>query len=193
MKQFKYLFIMLTGLFAACDYPGDDQSNLVYYDDYMDSSKFEYNGTWSIDEEEINDGQMFMDSTFFTLRLMPCEDLLTRMMPERKVENVGYADVFVIYDLATQSEQALYFNIRQSAIPVRAVIDGEERIVDIAIGRYHGLSTGATATYSKLSGVYKFVFPITGYDIYDTERETLLETADKTVELTFTTAKRVYK
>lgn len=190
MKQFRCLFIMLAALFISCDYPSDDQSNLVYNDEYTGSSKLVYNGVWSIDEEDINEGIFSMDSTLFTLRLMPSEQLLKRLMPERKVENVGYADIFVIYELVGESEQALYFNIGQSAIPVHAVIDGEERIVDFAIGRYNGFSVGATATYSKLSGVYKFVFPITGYDIYDAERETLIETAEKAAELTFVTTKK---
>jgi len=186
------LFLLPVMLFTSCI---GDSGDMEWIEDMnsVASDTYGYEGVWSIDDEAVSTGYMYLDSTFFTLRLMPCDVVMSQMMTGHKVENAGKADVTVACELVAQSEQALYFNINKHSFKIHANVDGEERIVDLLVGQYSGFSVGATATYSKLSDVYKVVFPITGYNIYDTEHETLFETDNKTLELTFTTTKRVYK
>lgn len=189
MKRTIYLMLMVVvAMLASCSL-GDDENDVQHEPQTDAASVQSYDGTWSIDGKTCGSGTMLLDSANFVLTPMPCQAILNAVMPDSDVSDVGEADYVSAYDITGYSEQALYFGIRKPSVSVGATIDGTRRDVNLLVGWYGAFFVGASATYSRLSGVYKVTLPVSGYEVYEKNSDTLVATGDASVELTFVTKK----
>jgi len=189
-KILRYIFILTSILWLyGCNTDDDGVDELNNTDTYYSSQRV-YSGTWSIDAATLGNAYILADSTTFTITPLPCSSILARLLPDRTIDNVVETDYSAAYDITAATDQAIYFNIRKPALTITANIDGVQRKVDVRVGTGWGLAIGATATYSKLSDVFKLVIPLSGCDIRDVESDELIDTSNETAELTFQTTKR---
>lgn len=190
MKLYKLLCLFLVlGIFSACS-----EDDATTYNDIMSdaagTSSSLYEGTWSIDGTNISTSELLQNESTFVIINTPYTALLGVLMPEKTISEVKDEAFSAAYDITGYSDQALYFNINKPTITLTANIDGVQRNVELMIGTFFGFNTGATATYSKLSDVFKIDIPISGYNVYDAESEELIESQSKAAELVFLTTKR---
>lgn len=190
MRPLRYLAVaVLMACLCGC-FSDDEDAYLMNGAIYGNASETVYDGAWSVDGESAGSASMSLDSAMFTITPLPCRAILARLLPDRSIENVVETGYSAAYDIAAYSEQAVYFNIMKPSLAITADIDGARRRVDVNVGTYAGFAIGATATYSKLSDVYKIVMPICGCDIYDAESEEVVETSGVSAELVFLTTNR---
>jgi len=182
--------MVFCALLVACSV-GDEESGMQNDENLAANGEMVYEGVWCIDGSVCSTSTMTLNDTYFVLGTMPCGDLLRHIMPDNDVKGVTDDDYSASWDMVGYTEQALYYNIGKPSLVISATIDGVKCEVNVLIGQYNGFYVGASATYSKLSNVYKVAFPVSGCEVYDAVSEQLLWTSDKTAELSFVTTKRL--
>lgn len=191
MRLWHGVMVIVSALcLGACDIGGDPygRNDDVGYPGITVSS---YEGTWFMNGGACGKSVVMVYDTGFNFMSLPSAVLLKNLLPEESVGDVEDLGYMVPYDDAGYTGQALYYSVNAERWDIKADINGRRRTVRVLFEPYASGGLGSVATYSKLSGVYKIVLQVRGFEIYDPMSGDMTGSGGASAELSFVTMRKV--
>ena len=181
------LLTALVLLLAGC--VADDTADMPSADTASTPSSV-YDGEWKVDGSDAGEGGMAVYASGFALSSVPYGAMLRAALPGRTVECAAGGGYMVPYDNIGYSQQAVYMRLGASRWVVAAVVDGTPRTAVILLDEPLGLGgNGASATFSRVSGVYSLTFPLREVSLLAADGTTV-ESVTARLQATFTTTRK---
>lgn len=150
-----------------------------------------YEGEWRTDGHSMGRGYMMAYGSDFALSDIPYAAILRTAMPRRAIECGSSAIRVVPYDNIGYSQQAVYMRLTATQWMVPAMIDGKLYTAVLCMANMTDpAASTASATYSKVSGVYNMSFPLKEVRLLDADRQ-LCETVPAAMQITFVSVTRI--
>lgn len=181
------LLAVLTLLLAAC---GTDGMADLPSADAGSAPSAVYDGEWKVEGADAGAGEMAVYTSGFAFSTVPYGAILRAALPGRSVECREDGGYMVPYDNIGYSQQAVYMRLGASQWVVTAVVDGTPLTALLLLDEPLGQGgSGASATFSRVSGVYSMAFPLREVSLLDSGG-TAVETAAARLHITFATIRK---